>query len=130
MDSDAWFWLAVMTAVVFGAATSMFGVWTIHRRKELLLKHAHNERMSALEKGVPLPEFPAAMLGEADAPSAARSVRSGIALTLVGIVLYFALDRLEDDLSLFGLIPAAVGVANLLYAAVLWRRKQAAAPNP
>jgi hypothetical protein len=108
----------------------MFGVWTIHRRKELLLKQAHNERMSALEKGVPLPEFPAALLGEADAPSAARSVRSGIGLTLVGIVLYFAFERLEDDLALFGLVPAAVGVANLLYAAVLWRRKQAAAPNP
>ena len=84
MDSDAWFWLAVMTAVVFGAATSMFGVWTIHRRKELLLKHAHNERMSALEKGVPLPEFPAAMLGEADAPSAnaTTTAAAAIAITL------------------------------------------------
>ena len=131
MSDDGWFWLTVIVGIVFGAAVSLFGIWTNHRRKELLLKQAHDERMSALEKGVPLPEIPASMLGEGDSPSAARWMRHGIALTLIGIVLYLALERLVgEELSLFGLIPAAVGVANLLYAAVLWRRQQAAPPNP
>ncbi len=45
---------------------------------------------------------------------------------LVGIVLYFALDRVaDDDVALFGLIPAAVGAANLI-AWLVESRRQAA----
>jgi cadmium resistance protein CadD (predicted permease) len=50
-------------------------------------------------------------------------MRSGIALTLVGVVVYFGIRQfIDEDMALFGLIPSAIGVANLVYAAVLWRR--------
>jgi hypothetical protein len=85
--------------------------------------------MSAMEKGLPLPEIPANLFGD-DTPSAVRSLRSGISLVLIGIVVYIAMARgIDEDLALFGFIPSAVGVANLVYAALLWRRKQAAPPN-
>ena len=33
----------------------------------------------------------------------------------IGVVLYFALDQIaDDDVALFGLIPAAIGLANLI----------------
>jgi hypothetical protein len=108
----------------------MFGVYSSHRRKELLLKHAHTERMTALEKGLPLPEMPASLLDDIDAPNATRSMRSGLALTLVGVVLYFATRQfIDEDMALYGLVPSAIGVANLVYAAVLWRRAKAPPPS-
>jgi cadmium resistance protein CadD (predicted permease) len=42
-------------------------------------------------------------------------LRSGLAGLLVGIVLYLALRAVADeDVALFGLIPAAIGLANLV----------------
>ena len=128
---DAMVWLAVIVAIVFGVGASMFTVWTTHRRRELLLKQLHDERMSALEKGLPLPEIPADLLGEADIPNAARSIRSGVALILVGVVLYFGTYQFIDEgMALYGFVPSAVGVANLLYAALLWRRNRPSSPSP
>ena len=50
-------------------------------------------------------------------------MRSGITLTLVGVVLYLGIRQfIDENMALFGLIPSAIGVANLVYAAVLWRR--------
>jgi hypothetical protein len=128
---DAIFWIAaVITPIVFGVGASMFVVYLSHRRKELLLRNAHTERMTALEKGLPVPDMPATLLEDLDTPNAANSMRSGIALTLVGIVLYVAIRQfIDEDMALFGLIPSAIGVANLVYAAVLWRRAQAPPPS-
>jgi hypothetical protein len=47
-------------------------------------------------------------------------------LLLIGIILWFAIDRVGgSDAALFGLIPSAVGIANLLYAAIQWKKEQA-----
>lgn len=126
MLENAIFWIAtIVTPIVFGVGAGMLVVYLNHRRKELLLKNAHTERMTALEKGLPIPDMPANLI-DLDTPNAALSMRHGIALTLVGVVLYFGIRQLVDeDMALFGLIPTAIGVANLVYAAVLWRRAKA-----
>jgi hypothetical protein len=50
---------------------------------------------------------------------------------LIGIVCYVAMTKgVDEDMAWFGLIPTAVGIANLLYAALLWRRKQVVPPGP
>jgi hypothetical protein len=47
-------------------------------------------------------------------------------LVLIGIVLFFAIDVAGGrDGALFGLIPAAVGIANLVYAAIQWDKEKA-----
>jgi hypothetical protein len=118
-----WFWLAVMTPIVFGIGAGMFAAYLSHRRKELLLKNLHTERMTALEKGLPPLEWPPSLLEDFSAPNAVVSMRNGIGLALIGVVLYFAVRQfIDEDMALFGLIPTAIGVANLVYAAVLWRR--------
>ena len=67
-----------------------------------------------------------AALEHNEPPTAAKAYRNGIMMFLIGVVLFFALDNLlGDKLSLFGLIPAAIGVANLVYG-VLLQRKEAA----
>ena len=51
-------------------------------------------------------------------------------LTLIGILLFFAIDVSGGrEGALFGLIPAAVGIANLVYAAILWKKEKAEALN-
>ena len=57
-------------------------------------------------------------------------MRSGLTLLGIGIVLYFGLQRLTGgDVALFGLIPAVIGVANLVYAGLLARKERDAGPG-
>ena len=79
----------------------------------------HKERMAAIEKGIELPPDPV----EPETVKKSGGSRSGLAGLLVGIVLYLALRALADeDVALFGLIPAAVGVASLVSWLVEGRR--------
>ena len=77
--------------------------------------------------------LPAGLVGVEQWPadgSAAKSLRSGIMLLLVGIVLFFAIDEAGgSEGALFGLIPAAVGIANLVYAAMLLEARKKTTPE-
>jgi hypothetical protein len=113
-------------AIVFGVSAGMLNIWVSHRRKQQVLEQWHKERMAAMDKGLPLPELPINVLTD-DTPSAMRSLRTGISFVLIGAAVYVATARaLDEDLAFFGLIPSAVGVANMIHAALLWRRK----PDP
>ena len=117
-----------IVAIIMGIGIGMLAIWSEHKRKAQLLEQNHRERMHAIEKGVELPPLPPHLVGVGNGPataSAAKSLRSGIMLTLIGILLYVAIyvaGGLEG--ALFGLIPAAVGVANLVYAAILWKSEK------
>jgi hypothetical protein len=116
-------------AIAFGVSLAMLNVWVVHRRKQQMLEQWHKERMMAMEKGLPLPDVPAQLFSDADT-SSVRLLRSGISMILIGIIVYIATARaIDEDLALFGLIPCAVGVANLIYAALLARRTQPSVPR-
>ena len=132
MNEDQIAVLIPIVAIVFGVSAGMLGTWLSYRRKQQVLEQFHKERMAALDRGLPLPDVPGNLLGDNDAPTPARALRNGVMLTLIGVVLYFALAQVANsDVALFGLIPAAIGVANLLYAWMLARRDKndAAPPN-
>lgn len=97
--------------IVFGVGIAVVAIVVGHREKVKRAELRHRERMAALEKGIelaPEPDF------EADRRSTG-SLKSGVMGILIGIVLYFALQSVADaDVALFGLIPAAVGAANLI----------------
>jgi hypothetical protein len=115
--------LIPIVAIVFGVSAGMLSTWASHKRKQQLMEQAHKERLVALERGLPLPDIPKELADEDEKPNAARSLRNGIALFLIGVVLYFALDRVaSEDVAIFGLIPAAIGIANLVYAYLLRNR--------
>lgn len=117
-----------IVAIVMGIGIGMQSIWTDHKRKSQLLEQYHKERLVALEKGLPLPELDGKLvsLEHDEPPTSAKAYRNGIMMFLVGVVLFFALDNLVGDrLSLFGLIPAAVGVANLVYGVLLQRKETA-----
>lgn len=118
-----------IVAIVMGIGIGMLAIWSEHKRKAQLLEQNHRERMHAIEKGLELPPLPANLVGmpTGNGPSTAtpaKSLRSGIMLLLVGVILYFAIRQFTYEGALFGLIPAAVGVANLVYAAIRWNKDE------
>jgi hypothetical protein len=123
-----------VVAIVMGIGIGMLAIWTEHKRKAQLLEQYHKERLLALEKGLPLPELDRRLvaLDESTPPNSARAFRNGLMMLLIGVILYFALDELVGvRVSLFGLIPAAVGIANLVYGVLLLRKENAAKePRP
>jgi Domain of unknown function (DUF6249) len=121
-------------AIIMGIGVAMLAIWSEHNRKAQLLEQNHRERMQAIEKGIELPALPANLVGMSNGPStasAAKSLRSGIMLLLIGILLYVGLERGGGSQgALFGLIPAAVGIANLVYAAIQWKKEQGSDSKP
>jgi hypothetical protein len=123
-----------IVAIIMGISAGMLAIWSEYKRKSQLLEQNHRERMHAIEKGIELPPIPANLVGASSngpsTASAAKSVRSGIMLLLIGIVLFFAIDMVgAEEASLFGLIPAAIGIANLVYAAIQWDKEKQEKPG-
>jgi hypothetical protein len=120
-----------VVAIVFGIGIAMLGMWTDHQRKSQMLAQLHRERMAAIEKGMELPPMQLdvnAAPASVDTTNPARVVRAGVLLLTLGIVLYFAIDAAGGrEGALFGLIPATLGLANLVYAAVLFNNERKAA---
>jgi hypothetical protein len=123
-----------IVAIVMGIGIGMMAIWSEHKRKAQLLEQNHRERMHAIEKGIELPPLPANLVSGGNGPStatAAKSLRSGIMLTLIGLLLFVAIDRAGGrEGALFGLIPAAIGIANFVYAAVLWQKEKRGESKP
>jgi hypothetical protein len=97
--------------IVFGVGVAIVSIVAGHRERVKRAELRHRERIAALEKGIELPPEP-----DFDARNKrAGSLKSGLMGVFVGIVLYFALRSNADaDVALFGLRPAAVGIANLI----------------
>jgi hypothetical protein len=116
-----------VVAIIFGIGIAALGIWTDHKRKSQMLEQLHRERMAAIEKGTALPPMTLETNAGSSTETAnpARVLRSGVLLTVVGVVLYFAIETAGGhEGALFGLIPAAIGVANLVYAAVLFNKER------
>ena len=129
MDPGVIALLIPIVAIVMGIGIGMLAIWAEHKRKSQLLEQNHRERMHAIEKGIELPSLPPNLVSSSNGSStasAAKSLRNGIMLLLIGILLYFAIGESGgDEAALYGLIPAAVGVANLAYAAIQWNKEKA-----
>lgn len=117
-----------IVAIVMGIGIGMLALWAEHKRKAQMLEQLHRERLHALDKGLEPPPIPANLAGNGDGSSpasAAKSLRSGVMLVLIGVILWFGISRTGGgEGAWFGLIPAAVGVGNLLYALILWNKEK------
>ena len=108
--------------IVFGIGIAAIAIIARHRQDLQRNELRHKERLAALEKGIELPPDPVPENGSG--PRRSNALRSGLIGLFVGVVLYFALDELLDhDMALFGLLPAAVGLANLIYWFIEGHRK-------
>ena len=121
MESEMAALFIPLFGIVFGIGVAIVAIVTAHRQKIQRADLRHKERLAAIEKGL---ELPPDYENTDDLGKRSNSLRSGLIGLAVGIVLYFALDRLTGErIALFGLIPAAVGVANLIFYFVEGRKK-------
>ena len=115
MDNDSVAVMIPIFGIVFGIAVAIVAIVTAHRQKMQRAELRHKERLAAIDKGLELPPD-AGDPEDAGKRSRSGSLRSGLIGLGVGIVLYFALDRVAgEEVALFGLIPAAIGLANLIF---------------
>lgn len=126
MDIEQMALMIPILAIVLGIGLAAIAIVASHREKQKRMELRHRERMAALEKGLDLQPDP-----DTEAQGRGRSpLRSGLIGLFIGILLYFALRNLADpDVALFGLLPAAFGVASLL-SHFLESRKRGADVSP
>ena len=95
-------------------------VYTImdYRRRRDIVEAHHKERLAAIERGVDIPALPESFYQ----PISRRPSRTGSTLLpgliwlFVGIALFIALSAVAGHgVSYFGLIPAGIGLAYLIY---------------
>ena len=104
--------LIPIIGIVFGIGIAVVAIVANHREKLQRNELRYRERLAAIEKGLELPPDTV----EPDNGRKAGGLKAGVSSLLIGIVLYFALRAVADeDIALFGLIPAAVGLANLVF---------------
>jgi hypothetical protein len=124
MTEDMMAILIPIFGIVFGIGVAIVAIIAKHRERVQRAELRHRERLAAMEKGLELP--PELEPLENGAKRGAGALRSGMVYLFVGIVLYFALGRVaDDDVALFGLIPAAIGLANLIFYFVETRKAAA-----
>jgi hypothetical protein len=93
----------------------VFAVIDYKRRRDIVETH-HKERMAAIERGMELPPLPDALFNSFKPNRRPRYLLSGMIWLFTGLAAFGALWRVaSEDVAFFALIPAAVGVALLLY---------------
>jgi hypothetical protein len=98
--------------IILGVTIAIVSIVTSHRQRLQRNDMRHKERLAAIDKGLELPPDPV----EPDNGKKSGSLRSGLIQLAVGIALFISLRAVADeDVALFALIPAGIGVANLLF---------------
>ena len=120
MDIEQMALMIPILGIVLGVGVAVVAIITSHREKQKRAELRHRERIAAIEKGIELPLDPDPEVP----PKRGSTLKSGLINLFIGAVLYFAIREVaDDDVALFGLIPAAIGVGSLISYFVEGRRK-------
>lgn len=128
MESFDYSLLIPILSITFGIGAGVVSMVLSHRRRQQLLDIYHKERIAAIECGMlEMPEMPPALIAALGDDNPRR--RDGLGALLAGLILLFggialavALNAVAGtDVALFGLLPAAVGLANLVFFVIVRR---------
>jgi Domain of unknown function (DUF6249) len=103
-------------AIVLGIGLGVVQVIASHRQRVQRAEHRHRERIAAIDKGLEMPLDPPELPLD-PARNRSRYLLRGLILVFVGATLTIALWQ-TDGIGqhwLYGLIPAGVGIAYLIY---------------
>jgi len=125
MDANTTALMIPIISIIMGIGMGMFAVYLGYRKRKELLDHFHQERMAAIERGIECPPWPDRLLGDENAPaSPRRHLLKGLVWLFIGlaatVAVYVAIDH---EQALFGLIPAGIGLAHLIYYFVEGRKE-------
>lgn len=124
-----------IVAIVMGVGIGMLALWIDYRKKRDIFELHHKERMLAIERGMEVPPLPDGFFGE-DAREArtlgtADYLRRGLIWLLVGggVAAALAVNRSLESAT-WALIPAAFGLANLIFYSLEARRPRTSPIQP
>jgi hypothetical protein len=121
--------LIPIIAIVLGIGIGMLWIYFDFRRKREVYQLYHAERMAAIEKGMELPPLPTDLFNDSRTREgrASRSRRRGLILLFLGVAICVGLWASGTGrISLWGLVPAGIGLA-LLLSSRLEAKEQASA---
>lgn len=102
-------------AIVMGIGIGMLSVYLDYRKKRDIFELHHKERMAAIEKGMEVPPLPPEFFRDARGNcQPGDRLRRGLVMLFVGVAVTIALTQVAERYALWGLVPIAVGLANLL----------------
>jgi uncharacterized protein DUF6249 len=120
-----------MVAIVMGVGIGMLSLFLDYRKKREMFAMHHKERLAAIDKGMEVPPLPPEFFQ--DPRRRARLpgdyLRRGLILLLLGIAITIALYDTVRHEYLWGLVPVAIGIANLLYYWIESRRPSQGEPR-
>jgi len=119
--------LIPLTGIFMGLLIPIVYAFLEYRRRRDIVDAHHKERLAAIERGMEIPPLPEAFFNPAPARRP-RYLLVGMIWLFVGLTLFAALRAVAGEAVMyFGLIPAAVGLAFLIYYVVEGRHEVAAA---
>ena len=129
MEGERLALLIPIIAIILGIGIGMLAIYTGYLKRKDLFAHYHQERMAAIEKGIDCPPWPDRLLADDEAPtSTRRHLLTGLVWFFIGLAAMVAVYATFDlSHALFGLIPAGIGLAHLIYYFVEGKREAEAA---
>jgi len=112
-------------AIVMGIGVGMLALVLDYRKKQEMFALHHKERLAAIEKGMEVPPLPPEFFVDHRGRRSRHPsdyLRRGLVLLFVGIAVSFALYQNQRDAYLWGLVPAAIGIAQLLFYFLVGRK--------
>jgi hypothetical protein len=107
-----------IVAIVMGIGIGMLSIYFDYRKKQDMFALHHKERLAAIEKGMDVPPLPPEFFQDGRRCRQRTHndfLRRGLVLLFVGAAISAALYNTARDGYLWGLVPAAIGLAQLIY---------------
>jgi len=101
----------------------VYAIVEYRRRKDIVEAH-HAERLAAIERGMDIPPLPDSFYQGIQRGKRPRYLLAGLVWFFIGSGIFIALDAVAGrEVAYFGLIPAGVGLAFLIFYLVEGRKE-------
>jgi hypothetical protein len=108
----------------------VYAIVDYRRRRDIVEAH-HKERMAAIERGTDIPPLPQSFYNPVPRSKGRAHLLTGMIWFFIGVALFIALGAVTgSEVRNFGLIPAGVGLAFLIYYAVEGRHEKREPSGP
>jgi hypothetical protein len=116
MDEDVVAVFIPIVAIIMSLSIPIvYAIIDYRRRRDIIDAH-HKERMAAIDRGIELAPLPESFYLSLKPARRSSYLLPGLVWLFIGIGLSLALDAVAgSDVARFGLIPAGVGAALLIY---------------
>ncbi len=116
MNEDAIAVFIPLTAIFMSLLIPIVFAIVDYRRRRDIVEANHKERMAAIERGMEVPQLPESFYLSMKPARRSSYLLPGLIWLFVGVGLFVALGAVAgEDVRFFGLIPAGVGLAFLIY---------------